>query len=184
MDLKGFESKKASIRYACAKQAVALSVESPAELYPDFDFFLQLLQGENKIVKWTAIQVIGNLSRVDSQKKVDTILLSLFALLHDPMMITAANAIKTLGEIGRWKPELKERIASELLKVEGACHLNKGKSSPECRNVAIRHVLNALEKLGEEACGRASIRSFLKRQTENTRSNVRERAQALLKKLG
>lgn len=183
MDLGNFGAEKASVRYACAKQAISLSLERPAELYPDFDFFLKLLQGENKILKWTAIQVIGNLSRVDSEKKLSKVLPTLFSLLKDPVMITAANAIKALAEIGKRKPEFREDILNELLKVEKARYLYKGKVSRECRNVAIGHVLNTLDKLWEAACQRDDVRSFLKRQIINTRPKVRERAQALLKKL-
>ena len=183
MDLEDFGAEKARVRYACAKQAIALSQEGPAELYPDFDFFLKLLQGKNKILKWTAIQVIGNLSRVDSEKKLDKVLPTLFSLLKDPVMITAANAIKALAEIGQWKPEFREDILNELLKVEKARYLYRGKLSRECRNVAIGHVLNALDKLGEAVYKRGDVRSFLKRQIINTRPKVRERAQALLKKL-
>ncbi len=60
--LNDFFSKTAMIKYASTKKAIAISKEDPSELYPDFDFFVELLNSENQIIKWTAIQVIGNLS--------------------------------------------------------------------------------------------------------------------------
>ncbi len=65
--LNNFFSKTAMIKYASIKKAIAISKEDPSKLYPDFDFFIELLNSENQIIKWTAIQVIGNLSRVDKK---------------------------------------------------------------------------------------------------------------------
>jgi hypothetical protein len=62
--LNDFFSKTAKIKYASTKKAIVISKENPGELYPDFDFFIKLLNSENQIIKWTAIQVIGNLSKV------------------------------------------------------------------------------------------------------------------------
>ena len=69
--LNDFFSKTAKVKYTGTKKAIAISKEDPSELYPDFDFFIELLNSENQIIKWTAIQVIGNLSKVDKKKKVD-----------------------------------------------------------------------------------------------------------------
>ena len=61
--------KKVTARPAPAanRKAIAISKEDPSKLYPDFDFFIELLNSENQIIKWTAIQVIGNLSKVDKK---------------------------------------------------------------------------------------------------------------------
>ena len=73
--LNGIFSKTAKVKYASTKKAIVISKDNPTELYPDFDFFIELLNSENQIIKWTAIQVIGNLSKVDKKKKVDKLLL-------------------------------------------------------------------------------------------------------------
>jgi len=77
-------SKTAKIKYASAKKTIAISKEDPSVLYSDFDFFIEFLNSENQIIKWTAIQIIGNLSKVDK-------------LL--PEMIIADNTILALSEI-------------------------------------------------------------------------------------
>lgn len=183
LDLSDFSSDKARIKYTCAKQAIALSQNFPEDLYPDFSFFTRLLESENNILKWTAVKVIGNLSKVDDKKKVDKILTSLIDLLSDKSMITAANTISALTEIVLNKPDYTEEIITALLKVEKNQYYNKGKISPECHNVAIGHVIKAFKKLGKVVYCRKDIQAFLKRQTGNTRPKVRELSEKLLMKM-
>ncbi len=180
LNLKDFFSQDPKIKYSCAKQAVFISESNPELLYPDFDFFIQFLKGENKILKWTAIQVIGNLSKVDSQKKVDKLIPALIDLLSEESMIAAANAIKALSEIAKNKPKYSEKILKALLSVEKAKYYSKGKISPECTNVAIGHVIDALVKFGPTVYKRDDVKNFLERQTKNTRNKVKRMAEDLL----
>jgi len=182
LDLRDFSSDKARVKYACAKQAIAVSQNHPEDLYSDFDFFAKLLNSDNNIFKWTAIKVIGNLSKVDNKRKVDKILLSLIGLLSDKTMITAANAIGALSQIAKNKPEHRQEILKAFLKIEKAKYYYKGGLSLECRNVAIGHVIKSFDKFGKEVFGREDVKTFLKRQTKNTRPKVRQLAEKLLRK--
>jgi hypothetical protein len=176
--LNDFFSKTAMIKYASAKKAIAISKEGPSELYPDFDFFIELLNSENQIIKWTAIQVIGNLSKVDKKKKVDKLLPRLIGFLNCGKMITANNTILALSEIALNKPKNQEMIFKEFIKVE---HYNY--DTLECRNVALGKVVSALGKFKDEIKDRKDILEFLERQTNNTRASVKKRAIKLLEKL-
>lgn len=176
--LNEFFSKTAKIKYASAKKAIAISKEGPSELYPDFDFFVELLNSENQIIKWTAIQVIGNLSKVDKKKKVDKLLPRLIGFLNCGKMITANNTILVLSEIVLNKPEYQKMIFKEFIKVE---HYNY--DTLECRNVALGKVVSALGKFKDEIKDRKDILEFLERQTNNTRASVKKRAIKLLEKL-
>jgi hypothetical protein len=180
LDLSNFLSDKTKVRYICANQTIAISKNCPEELYPDFSFFAKLLESDNNIFKWTAIKVIGNLSKVDNKKKVDKILPSLILLLFDKKMITAANTIGALTEIVINKPEYTEMIINALLKVEKARYYNKGELSPECCNVAIGHVIKSFKKLGKTVYYRKDVQKFLERQVRNTRPKVREFSEKLL----
>ena len=178
INLNNFISKTAKIKYASTKKAIAISKDNPAELYPDFDFFVELLNNENQIIKWTAIQVIGNLSKVDEKKKVDKLLPRLINFLDCGKMITANNTIVALSEIALNKPEYQEMIFKELIKVE---HYNY--DTLECRNVALGKVILALDKFKNKIKDRKDILEFLERQTNNTRASVKKRAIKLLEKL-
>jgi hypothetical protein len=168
------------VKYPCSKLAIAISQEAPASLYDDLDFFVALLTGDNKIMKWTALQVIGNLAKIDMKAKIDMLIPQIVAMLSDKTMITAVNAIETLGEIAISKPKYQEIIVSALLDVENVNYYIKNNLSPECRNVALGHVINALEKLGSDVYGADEVRQFLSRQIHNTRPTVSRHAKELL----
>ncbi len=176
--LNDFCAKTAKVKYASTKKAIAISKEDPGELYPDFDFFVELLNNENQIIKWTAIQVIGNLSKVDKKKKVDKLLPKLISFLNCGKMITANNTILALSEIALNSPEYQEMIFKEIIKVE---HYNY--DTPECRNVALGKVVLALGKFKDKIKDQKDILEFLERQTNNTRVSVKKKAIELLEKL-
>jgi len=176
--LNDFFSKTAKIKYASTKKAIAISKEDPSVLYPDFDFFIELLISENQIIKWTAIQIIGNLSKVDKKKKVDKLLPKMIGFLNCGKMITANNAILALSEIALNKPEYQEKIFKELIKVG---HYNY--DTLECRNVALGKVVLSLSKFKDEIKNQKDIHEFLEMQTHNNRFSVKRKAIKLLEKL-
>lgn len=55
--------------------------------------------------------------------------------------------------------------------------------TPECRNVAIGHVVKALALFKQEIRTKKAIVEFVQRQTQNSRPAVRKKAEALLKTL-
>lgn len=183
LNLKNLRSEKPEIKYCCAKRAIALSQKEPSALYPQMDVFVKLLDSENHILKWTAIIIIGNLSAADKQNKINKLVPRLVKFLHEKEMITAANSIKALGQIAKNKPSFKEKIFREFLKVEKAKYYNKGLLSPECRNIAIGHVLNVLDSFRDDLPSRKDIISFIKRQTKNNRLAVKRRAVQLLRQI-
>ena len=178
INLNDFFSETAKIKYASTKKSIAISKENPSELYPDFDFFVKLLDSENQIIKWTAILVLGNLSRVDEKKKADKLIPRLTGFLNSGKMITANNSILALSEVALHKPEYQDKIFKEFIKVENYIY-----DTPECRNVALSKVILALGKFKKEIKGHKDILEFLERQTHNTRVPVRKKATELLGKL-
>lgn len=66
--LDGVFSSKAVIRYGCAKVLVDLSEEHPEKLYPFMDSFISLLDSKYRILTWTAMAIIANLTKVDTKK--------------------------------------------------------------------------------------------------------------------
>ena len=176
--LNDFFVKTAKVKYASTKKSIAISKENPSELYPDFDFFVKLLDSKNQIMKWTAILVLGNLSKVDEKEKVDELIPRLIGFLNGGKMITANNSILALSQIALYKPKYQEKIWKEFIKVE-----NYNYNTPECRNVALGKVVSALGKFRDKIKDRKDILEFLERQTNNTRVSVKKRAIELLEKL-
>jgi len=175
--IEGLNSKKASIKFGCGKVLRILSEKNPKALYPHIGTFIKLLDSDNNIMKWEGIHVIGNLARVDKDKKIDVILNKYLKPIDGPVMITAANVIGGAARIAAAKPYLAERIAKALLKVEHAEY-----ATDECRNVALGHTLDAFELFFDEIKSKQPIIDLVTRQLHNTRNSVRKRAELLLKK--
>ena len=180
LQLKNLASDKPSVKYCTAKRAVELSKEKPRALYPKLDVFVPFLDGDNRIFKWTAIIIIGNLAIVDKNNRIDRLVPKLISFLHGQELITAANSIKALGLIAQAKPRFKEKIFTELIAVEKARYYNKGKVSPECRNVALGQVIDVLNGFREDIISRRDLMAFVKRQTKNRRLAVKKKAKELI----
>lgn len=89
-------------------------------------------------------------------------------------MITGANAIKGAAEIADARPELIDKIVPAILSVTRARY-----DTRECRNVAIGHVLDALQRLWPRVKDRADVVTFVRRQQSNSRPAAARRARGL-----
>jgi hypothetical protein len=176
---QGLRSDKAHAKYGCEKVLRAISEQRPDLIYPYFDSFVKMLDSANSFLKWSAIITIGNLACVDSENKFEKIYDKYFAPVPGPVMITAANIIESASKIALAKPHLQEKITREILKV------NKAKyQTDECRNVAIGHAIDSLDKYYEQIKHKKPVMDFVRQQLENTRAPVRKRAEKFVKKYG
>lgn len=173
----GLQAEPARMKYGCLKILRVLSEKNPGVIYPYFDRIAHLLDSENTILKWGAIIIIGNLSTVDSRNKIDGLLDEYLRPISGPVLITAANTIGGAAKIVRAKPHLAERIIRALLQVETAKF-----QTTECRNVALGHVLKAMELFYPQAGDSQVLIDFARRQIRNRRNAVKQRAGAFLKK--
>jgi len=178
LNLNDLLSSDPKVKYSCTKRAIEISDNYPFELYPDLDVFIGLLDNKNNILKWTAILVVGNLSYADRNNKTVELIPKLIGFLNCGKMITANNSIKALTEIALNKPEFRDEIIREIIKVEKYNY-----DTTECRNVAIGQAIKALENFKDEIGSKRSVMNFLKRQESNTRASVARRATKLLGKM-
>jgi len=176
--LEGLSSEDTKFKYACVKNLLATSRDSPDALYPHFDFFVKLLRSENRIIKWMAIEVIGFLARVDDKDKTGKLHKKLFGFLKERELITANHAIAALAKIAASRPEHLDKITRELLKVEYYTY-----ATEECRNIALGKVIQALDPLSGHLSERRDVYIFAVTQTKNTRAATSKKAHKLLKRL-
>lgn len=179
--ISGVSSKKASIRYGCSNALTVISEDNPEELYPYMDFFVKLLDSDYRILRWAALVIIANLSKVDTKNKFETIFDKYFSFLKDEYMVTVANVVGNSGKIALAKPHLTQKITDELLKVE------KLKTSPhltdECRNVIIEKAVGSFDVFFDQIKDKGEVISFVKRQRNNTRESVKIKAEKFLERI-
>ncbi len=174
------QSEKGTARYTYEKVLRRVSERRPELVYPWFDAFAAMLDHDNSFLKWGAIMTIANLTAVDSEGRFETIFEKYYAPIGGPVMVTAANIIGSSPKIARAKPHLAERIAREILKVRKAKYDSHGRPSPECRNVAIGHAVEAFDGFFDQISDKASVLEFVKSQLKNTRKPVVKKAERFL----
>jgi len=176
--LAGLQSEEARKRFGCAKALRLIAEQRPELLYPHFDFFVCLLDHPNKILQWEGALILSDLVRVDNQEKFAGIFEKYFSPVPGPVMITAANVIRGGARVARARPDMADRIAAEMLKVQRAKY-----KTAECRNVAIGHAILALGECLDLVKNRAPVIRFVRGQIANERAATRRKAEQFLKRL-
>jgi hypothetical protein len=174
---EGLGSGKARIKYGCVKVLRLISEKKPEILYPRMDFFSDLLDSDNKFLKWGAIHTIANLTAADSERRFEGIFDKYFAPIPGPELIPAGNVIGGAAKIALAKPELSDRIAKEILKVEKATY-----QTAECRNVAMGHAIKSFDLFFDQIKDKEPVINLIKKQLKNTRNATRKKAEKFLKK--
>ena len=115
IDLNKLHSKDPKIKYGFVKELLKMGKETPELLYGYMNDWRKLLKSENNILKWTAIDIIGYISAVDKDNKVNARIKDLLVFLHGGNLITCNHAIFALGLIAQNKPQYQKKIIKEFL---------------------------------------------------------------------
>ena len=165
---------KGTARFAAGKALVVTAEKAPERVYPHFDAVAAMLGGECKIVRWNAMQVLARLAPVDKDGKIEGVLAAYLAFIRGGNLISAANAIQGLARITLARPDLSARTLPGILSVG-----NETYETPECRNVAIGHALNALAELWPLVGSRPEVVAFVRKQQGNMRAAVARKAKRM-----
>ena len=120
--LLGLKSKNEIFRYNCYKVIFQVSKMHSQMLYPNWDYFFDLLESTNAYHRMAAINIISYLTLVDTRKKIDLVFDQYFQFLDDKSMIFARYLTLSTGIIANNKPYLKEKIVEKLLGIKNAHH--------------------------------------------------------------
>jgi len=174
----GLNSKNPQIKFGSAKALRTLSEKKPDALYPEWSFFVDLLDSENNILKWNAMDIIANLTKVDSRGEFDGLFKKFYGLLYEGSLITAGHVVDNSAKIALHKPKFQEKITEELLKTEKI-----PLPTEECRNILIGKTINALQAYVDKIKNKREVAAFVKRQLGNRRNATKTKAEKFLKKL-
>jgi len=178
--LEGVAHQKAAVRYGCSKVLMDLSEENPEKLYPHFDFFVTLLDSKYRILTWTALAILANLTRTDTNNKFDAIFGKYYSFLDNEYMVTVANVVGNSGKIALAKPYLVPEITSELLKVQ---HLSTTPHlTDECKRVIAQQAINTFDKFFDRIDQKEQVLSFVKLHADSPRKKLKTTAENFLKK--
>lgn len=172
--ITNLSSEDANLKFSSSRVLLKMSENEPEKIYAFFDDFIRLTENSNKIIVWTGIIIIGNLAKVDKDKKIDKNLSKIFSLLNTGAMITAANTIQALTKIAMAKPELQDRITNSLIKIERYSY-----DTLECKRIAIGHAITALEVYKPKVD--KFLLDFVEKAAKSERSSTAKKAEKYLK---
>lgn len=178
IDLEKLQSPDPKVKYGFSKEVLQIAGETPKLLYPYVEQWASLLQEENQILKWTGIDILGHLSSVDTNDKIDPLITNLIDLLHGGHLITISHAISSLSMIAENKPSHEEKIWSELLNIRS----NKFKSDT-CRDIATGKVLDVLKRYSLENIDFVLLSGFIEKAENCAWDATRKKAQIVKRRL-
>ncbi len=173
----GISSSSPKVKFKSAKILTLISERNPQKLYQRIDFFIDLLDSGNQILKWNAIDVIANLASVDVDKRFEKIFDKFYGLLEEGSLITAAHVISNSWKIVNAKPMLESKITKELLKVEKI-----QLPTEECRNILFGYTIRSFDQYFEKIQNKNEVIDFARRQLNNSRNATKAKADKFLKK--
>jgi hypothetical protein len=178
--ITGMRSSKAAIRYGCGKVLMDFSEEHPEKLYPDIDFFIDMLGSPYRISIWQAMAIIANLTVVDTKKKFDTVFTDYFGFISDEYMVTVANVVGHSAKIAQAKPYLIPRITDELLKVDTLSVTPQ--LTEECKRVIAEKAIDSFTLFFDRVEQKDKVVAFVKKQVTSPRESLQRKAKEFLLK--
>lgn len=176
--IKGTMSDKGNVKFGSTKILRLIGEQHPKILYPHMDFFIELLDSDNNILKWNAQDIIANLLEVDTERKFDPIFKKYYSYITDEVMITAGHVVENSGKIALARPQFREEITKHLLAVD------KIPRDQECQNILSGKAILSFGMYYNEMDNenKSKIISFVKRQLKSTRNATKKKAEAFLKR--
>jgi hypothetical protein len=176
--IQNLKTKQETIRFNSSKALNLISKKNPEVLYSEWDFFFDLLDGDNTYWKCSAIPLIANLTTVDKKKKFETMFERYFDLMNDRSFIPAAYVARSAATIAKAKPKLQSKITEKLLRIDDTRH------DPQRRDLVKSDIIEAFDEYFEEAENKKEIIEFVKQQLKCDSPKTRKTAAKFLKKWG
>lgn len=171
-------SPTARIKFRSSKILLIISDKQPLLIYPHIKFFIELLDSDNKVLLWNALDVLANLTRVDEDHEFDSIFNRYYGFLGDESMITAGHVVDNSPLIVANRPDLQNKITKRLLKI------NQTSRDAECGNILGGKVILAFEKYYDQIQDHEAVISFAQELLNSQRNATRTKAEEFLKKYG
>lgn len=176
--LKAQVSKNEAYRYNCFKVLLQISENQPQILYPEWNYFMELMSSDNSYHRIAAINIIGNLVSADSENRFERIFNRYFNLLDDKSMITAIYLTRSAGKIAKSKSHLQKRITERLLNIDKTHH------EQDRKDLIKSGAIESFEEYFEESHDKQKILAFVEKQLECLSPKTKKIAKAFLSKYG
>lgn len=169
-------SKKEKIRFNCFTVLLFISEKHPKVLYPQWDFFADLLTSPNTYFKYIAIYIIANLTRRDPKNRFEKIFNKYYGLLDDESVIPPSHVAANSAKIAKARPHLQTKITNRLLSADKTHH------KPERKDLIKGYIIEAFSELFDEARDKKKMLQFVREQLESRSPRTKKKAKEFLRK--
>jgi hypothetical protein len=176
MILKSINCETARVKFRCAKIIKIISTKKPEILMEHWNFFTNLLESENKIILWNALDIIANLTAVDHEHKFDDVYIQYYKFLEDDSMVTAAHVVENSDQIINNRPDLEEKITLKLLNID------KIPRDGECADILSSKALGVFDKHYISIDDKKQVLEFALKASQSKRNATKIRADKFIKK--
>jgi len=164
-----------AVKYNCLKALWILSEDNPEVLYPKWDFFVELFDNNNTYLRFLAVCVIANLTKVDTENKFEKTFNRYYKLLRDKSTIVPAHVAGNSGKIAKANPKLQTKITSRLLSIDKVLESKQ-------KDLVGGYTIEAFSEYFKEAKDKKKIIEFVKKQLKSKSPRTRKKAKEFLKK--
>jgi len=173
--LGALKSKNETIRYNSFKVLLLISEEHPEVLYPKWDLLVDMIDSDNAYWKLSAVRIIANLTRVDTENKFEKIFNKYYDLLNDSVIV-AGHITANSGRIAKTKPKLQTEITNKLLNID--------KTNQEHKDLVKAGTIESFSEYFEESKDKKKIIEFVNKQLNCESPKTRKKAKEFLNKWG
>ncbi|MFX1589602.1 MAG: hypothetical protein ACFFC1_15740 [Promethearchaeota archaeon] len=169
-------AKDETIRYNSHKVLLIISQNKPEVLYSQWDFFADLLKSQNNFHKVIGIQILANLTKIDTKNKFEEIFDTYCKLIDAKSVMTAGHLAANLGTIAKVKPNLREKLTNVLLNIDKTHHELSRK------DLIKAYVIESFNEYFNEIEDKGEVIEFVKAQLDSKSPKTRKAAEKFLKK--
>jgi hypothetical protein len=171
--LREATSKDDETRYNTFKVLQKISQNNPKTLYKHWSFFENLLTSKNTYHKSLAVQILANLTKVDTENKFQKIFNQYYNLMNDSIIV-ARNIVANSGKIATAKPDLQDRIIEKLMNIDETTQKHK--------DLLKGDAIESFDLIFEHAKNKKVILNFVKEQRDCESPRTRKIAEKFLNK--
>jgi hypothetical protein len=169
-------AKAETLRYNSHKVILIISQNKPEVIYPHWGFFADLLKSQNNFHKVIGIQILANLTKIDTKNKFEEIFDVYCNLLDAKSVMTAGHLAANLGIIAKVKPNLRDKLTKVLLSIDKTHHEISRK------DLIKAYVIESFNEYFKEIENKKEIIKFIKAQLNCKSPKTRKAAEKFLKK--
>jgi hypothetical protein len=165
------------VYYHCFYVIDAASQKRPDLLYPYWNEIAQLLHHKNSYHRDFALEIIGNLTKIDQENRFSDIEDEYFGLINDEKFMTGNQCIRNFLKIFRHKVDQRPRIVETLLDIDQRCNYTEKQ-----KGVLKSDVLEILDEIYTEVSEHDKINALIKAEVNCISPKTRKKAKELIKK--